>query len=336
MKIIITGGAGFIGLHLIEKLLMLNYEILVIDNFSTSNQNDLKKVELITNKKVNFYNLNIVKTSELTKIFQNFSPNIVVHLAGFKYVNESVTKPILYYENNVSGTISLLRAMENVDCNNILFSSSATVYGIPEYLPYDEKHPKKPTNPYGNTKWIIEKMLMDWCFSDSKRKALSLRYFNPIGAHKSKLIGEKYNENILNIMPSICNVINGKQKELNIYGYDYDTKDGTAERDYIHILDLINAHTRAIEYFKKLNSGFDAFNIGTNKTLSVLQLVRLFEKISCSKIPIKFKQKRVGDLPKFWANPKKAMNKLNWKAQYSHDDMCLDTWNYINEEKSKN
>lgn len=335
MKIVVTGGAGYIGLHIIEKLLTLNHEILVIDNFVTSNQNDLRKVEIITNKKINIFPLDIKKTNHLITILKNFNPNVIIHLAGYKYVSESIKKPIIYYENNVTSTISLLRAMEEVNCNNIIFSSSATVYGIPKYLPYDEEHPKNPTNPYGNSKWMIENILMDWCKGFKNRKALSLRYFNPVGAHKSKLIGEKYKENEFNIMPSICKVIAGKKKQLNIFGNDYDTNDGTAERDYIHILDLTNAHILAIEYLKKINSGYEAFNIGTNKTLSVLQLVQLFEKISGSKIPIKFKPKRKGDLAKFWTNPKKAVSKLKWNPKYSHEEMCLDTWNYINEEKTK-
>ena len=184
MKIIVTGGAGYIGLHIIEKLLDMSHDLFIVDDFSTSEVTEFKKVELITGKSVNYAEININKTEKLVEIFREFNPDLVIHLAGFKFVNESINNPMLYYHNNLTGTVSLLKSMEEAECNNILFSSSATVYGSPEYLPYDENHPKNPINPYGNSKWMIEKMLIDWCNASSSRKAVSLRYFNPVGAHK--------------------------------------------------------------------------------------------------------------------------------------------------------
>lgn len=330
-KILITGGAGFIGCHVILELLKSDFDIYVVDNFSRSSIENLNAIKKLTNRDVKYSKIDIRDYKRLKDVFLKFSPDVVLHLAGFKSVEESTLDPLLYYDNNINTSINLLKVMEEVDCYNLVFSSSATIYGNPKYLPYDEIHPKSPHNPYGETKFIIENMLISWSKINKKRKIVSLRYFNPAGAHKSGLFGEDLFTKTSNLMPSICKVIIGLQDKLNIYGNDYSTNDGTAERDFIHILDLSNAHVRALKYCgKKGSSNFEAFNIGCGKPFSVLKLVRLFEEVSKKKIEINFTKRRKGDLPIFWSNSDFAKKTLNWKPIHSHVDMCKDTWNYLN------
>ena len=333
-NILITGGAGYIGCHVVLELLKFDFNIYIVDNFSRSTIDNLKNIENLTNKKIEFSNVDLRDYKSLKKIFFKFSPEIILHLAGFKSVEESTFNPLLYYDNNINSTLNLLRLMDEFRCENLVFSSSATIYGNPHYLPYDEDHPKFPENPYGETKLFIEKILSSWSKCSKNRKVISLRYFNPVGAHKSGLIGEDLSVKTSNLMPSICKVLLGKQKKLNIYGNNYSTEDGTAERDFIHILDLANAHVCALKFCYDSNyiidKHFEAFNIGYGKSFSVLKLVKLFEEVSKKKININFSEKRSGDLPIFWANSDFAQHKLNWKPTHTYREICEDTWNYLN------
>ena len=271
-------------------------------------------------------NADIRDSSALDKIFNTFSPEAVIHFAGLKAVGESVADPVKYYDVNVSGSISLLTAMSKARCNNIIFSSSATVYGKPEYLPYDEEHPTNPVNPYGRTKLIIENMINDWTKVDLKRKGTILRYFNPVGAHESGQIGEEPIGIPNNLMPFIAQVANGQREYLNIFGNDYETADGTGARDYIHVVDLALAHTSALNQ-NKLNN-FEILNIGVGKSTTVLELVSKFEEISG--VPIKFKYfpRREGDLATFWADSLKAFEIMSWKPERSIKNICEDTWRW--------
>jgi len=244
-----------------------------------------------------------------------------------KAVHESVQDPLRYYKNNVSGSITLLEVMQNFDCQQLVFSSSATVYGEPKYLPYDELHPTSPVNPYGETKLMIEKIISDWCKSKLERAAISLRYFNPVGAHPSGLIGEDPKSIPNNLMPVITKVAAKKIKELKIYGSDYRTKDGTCERDFIHVCDLASAHVAAV---KKLKPGLEVINLGTGVAVSVLQLLETFQRVNDIVIPSKESRRRAGDLPSFWANPQKAYDFLNWKAEISLENICRDGWRWQN------
>ena len=271
MRVLVTGGAGYIGSHTCVELLEAGHEVLVIDNLCNSHEVALERVRRITNCELQFTNADIRDANALDNIFNTFKPEAVIHFAGLKAVSESVADPLLYYDINVGGSISLLAAMSKAGCNNIVFSSSATVYGKPKYLPYDEDHPTNPVNPYGSTKLVVEKIIKDWTIVDNKRKGTILRYFNPVGAHESGQIGEEPIGVPNNLMPYIAQVADGRRKYLNIFGNDYETADGTGARDYIHVVDLANAHISAIN--SKISDNFEVLNIGGGRSSTALELI---------------------------------------------------------------
>ena len=326
MRVLVTGGAGYIGSHTCVELLEAGHEVFVIDNFSNGHVTALDRVRNISNRDLQFINADIRDLGALDKIFNNFKPEAVIHFAGLKAVGESVADPLLYYDVNVRGSISLLMAMSKAECNNIVFSSSATVYGIPEYLPYDEEHPTNPVNPYGRTKLIIENIISDWSKVDERRRGTILRYFNPVGAHESGLIGEEPIGVPNNLMPYIVQVADGRRDYLNIFGNDYDTSDGTGARDYVHVVDLAHAHTRALSQ-NKLNK-FDILNIGAGKSSTVLELLKIFEDTCGVSIKYKYSPRRDGDLDAFWANSSKSFEKMSWKPERNIKKICEDTWRW--------
>ena len=327
MRVLVTGGAGYIGSHTCVELLEAGHEVFVVDNLCNGHESALERVRGITNCELQFINADIRDINALDEIFNNFKPEAVIHFAGLKAVGESVADPLTYYDINVGGSISLLSAMCRAECNNIVFSSSATVYGNPQYLPYDEAHPTNPVNPYGRTKLIVENIIQDWTKVDSKRKGTILRYFNPVGAHESGQIGEEPIGIPNNLMPFIAQVADGRREQLNIFGKDYDTLDGTGARDYIHVVDLAIAHIKALEVQPKLEK-FELINVGSGSGTTVLQLVESFQKISGVNIKYKFVSRREGDLPETWANPDVAFKLLNWKPKYTIDHMCIDAWRW--------
>ena len=326
MKVIVTGGAGYIGSHTCVELLQAGHEVLVIDNLSNGHEAALERVRLITNCELQFINADIRDINALNKIFGTFKPEAVIHFAGLKAVGDSVVDPLKYYEVNVGGSISLLSAMSNVGCENIVFSSSATVYGKPQYLPYDEKHPTNPVNPYGRTKLIIENIINDWTKLDAKRKGTILRYFNPVGAHDSGQIGEEPIGVPNNLMPFIAQVADGRREHLNIFGSDYETIDGTGARDYIHVVDLALAHISALNQ-NKLNK-FDILNIGGGKGTTVFELLKIFEEVCGVSIKYKYLPRRDGDLAAFWADSSKSFEKMSWKPKRNIKNICEDTWRW--------
>jgi UDP-glucose 4-epimerase len=326
MRVLVTGGAGYIGSHTCVELLKAGHEVFVIDNLSNGHETALERVRIITNCELQFTNADIRDTIALDKIFNNFKPESVIHFAGLKAVGESVTDPLMYYDVNVGGSISLLTAMSKANCSNIVFSSSATVYGKPEYLPYDEKHPTNPVNPYGRTKLIIENIIKDWTKVDAKRKGTILRYFNPVGAHESGQIGEDPIGIPNNLMPYIAQVADGRRDHLNIFGNDYDTPDGTGARDYVHVVDLALVHVSSLS--KKNLDSFEVMNVGRGKSSTVLELLKSFECISDVEIKFKYLPRRNGDLANFWADTAKIFNKTNWKPQRNIEKICEDTWRW--------
>ena len=326
MKVLVTGGAGYIGSHTCVELLEAGHEIFVVDNLSNGHEVALERVRGITNCELQYINADIRDSNALSKIFSTFKPEAVIHFAGLKAVGESVADPLLYYDVNVGGSISLLEAMSKAECNNIIFSSSATVYGVPKYLPYDEEHPTNPVNPYGRTKLIIENIINDWTKVDTKRRGTILRYFNPVGAHESGQIGEEPIGIPNNLMPFIAQVANGQREYLNIFGNDYETADGTGARDYIHVVDLALAHTSALNQ-NKLNN-FEILNIGGGKGTTVFELLKKFEETSAVVIKYKYLPRRNGDLAAFWADSSKAFEKMDWKPERSIKKICEDTWRW--------
>ncbi len=328
MSILVTGGTGYIGSHTVVELLNSNEDVIIVDNLSNSSIDVLDNIKSITNKKPLFYKCDILDKDKLNSIFQNNNIEAVIHFAGLKAVGESVDKPLSYYKNNISGTISLLEVMKKFECKKIVFSSSATVYGDPKTLPIKEDFPLSTTNPYGTTKLFIEQILKDLYISDNSWSISILRYFNPIGAHESSLIGENPNGIPNNLMPYIMQVATKKLEKLNIFGNDYDTIDGTGVRDYIHVVDLSIGHIKALDYIRK-NNKIETFNLGTGTGYSVLQIVENFEKASNLKIKYSFAPRRKGDIAACYADPKKAFEILNWKATRDIKKMCLDSWNFI-------
>ena len=324
MKVLVTGGAGYIGSHTCVELLEADHEVYVVDNLSSGKIEAIERVRTISNKTVRFSKLDIRDNAALNSIFDEFLPEVVIHFAGLKAVGESVAEPLLYYSANVGGSICLLAAMERVNCTKILFSSSATVYGKPHYLPYDEKHPTLPINPYGRSKLMVENLLCDWAAVDNTRRATALRYFNPVGAHSSVLIGEDPCGTPNNLMPYIAQVAIGQRDALNVFGDDYDTTDGTGVRDYIHVKDLALAHVSAMQQQWNLEP-FEAINLGSGKGTSVLELVEVFQVAANVKINLNIASRRDGDLGAAWANPLQAFNKLNWQTTMSISDMRRDT-----------
>ena len=326
MKVLVTGGAGYIGSHTCVELLQAGHEVFVIDNLSNGHEAALDRIRLITNNELQFMNADIRGSNTLDKIFNTFKPDSVIHFAGLKAVGESTADPIKYYDVNVGGSISLLAAMSKAECNNIVFSSSATVYGKPHYLPYDEEHPTNPVNPYGRTKLMIENIIQDWTKVDSKRNGTVLRYFNPVGAHESGQIGEEPIGVPNNLMPYITQVADGRREHLNIFGSDYETTDGTGARDYIHVVDLALAHTSALNKNKRVR--FEVLNIGAGNSTTVLELVSKFEEISGVPIKSKYLPRREGDLAAFWADSSKAFDKISWKPERNIKKICEDTWRW--------
>lgn len=327
MKVFVTGGAGFIGSHACVDLLQANHDVLVYDNLSNSSRKSMNCVKLITNRSLEFVEGDIRDGNLLSKAIADFNPDAVIHFAGLKAVGDSVLDPLSYYEINVQGSVELLKAMNKVRCNVIIFSSSATVYGEAEYLPYDEKHVLNPINPYGQTKWIIEKLLHDWVNSNNHNRAICLRYFNPVGAHESGLIGERPNGTPNNLMPFIAQVAAGQRDELFIFGDDFPTRDGSGERDFVHVSDLSMAHLKALEKIEKLER-FEIFNVGSGRGTTVFELIKAFEIAAGVKIKKKVVSRRVGDTARSWADTSRAKKLLNLQSYKTIQRMCEDTWRW--------
>ncbi len=327
MKVLLTGGAGYIGSHIVVALHNAGYESIIYDNFSTSNGVNLKKIEKIIGKKLHVVKGDIRDKPLLKQTFQLYKINFVIHLAGYKSVNESFTDIYNYYENNFFGTLQLLNVMEECKVNKIIFSSSATVYGLPKELPLKETHNTKPTNPYGMIKLNIENLLRFISIKNTNFQAIILRYFNPVGSHESGLIGDK-NKNLNNLMPVIVKVGEGQIKTLSIFGNDYDTIDGTCVRDYIHIMDVADGHVASLNYFQE-NKRIECFNLGTGKGYSVLEVLSKFEKVNNLSIPYNFSKRRQGDVAISFANVEKIYKNIGWKANYSLEDMCRSSWNFV-------
>lgn len=327
MRVFLTGGAGFIGSHTLLEVLFEAHEVCVYDDFSNSAPEALKRVEQLSNRQFETVTGDILDRAALAKAMAEFRPDVVVHFAGKKAVGESVEKPLMYYENNVVGTISLLQAMDGVGCNRIVFSSSATVYGEPQYLPFDENHPLGPSNPYGQTKLMVENILRDWCQASSTASAVLLRYFNPVGAHDSGKIGEDPNDIPNNLMPFVSQVAVGRLEKLRVFGNDYDTPDGTGVRDYIHVVDLAKAHAAAIRFAEGL-TGCEAVNIGTGQGSSVIEVLEAFEAASGRSVPYQVVNRRAGDVATSYADVQKAHKLLGWQAERDLMDMCASAWKW--------
>ena len=327
MNILVTGGAGYIGSHTCVELLEAGYEVIVADNLSNSKEESLRRVEAITGKRLTFHEVDLLDREALSSIFARSEIRSVIHFAGLKAVGESVSVPLRYYHNNVTGTLILCSVMMEHGVRNMVFSSSATVYGDPEKVPIREDFPLGATNPYGRSKLMIEVILRDLHASDAGWNIALLRYFNPVGAHASGLIGEDPNGMPNNLMPFISQVAVGKLPMLSVFGNDYPTRDGTGVRDYIHVMDLARGHIHAL---KKLEQcpGIVTYNLGTGQGYSVLEMVRAFEKASGRKIPYRIAERRPGDIASCYADPSKAESELGWKAQRGIDDMCRDSWKW--------
>ena len=328
MKILVTGGTGYIGSHTTVELLENNYEVVIIDNLSNSKKEVINKIEAITKKKVKFYQGDVCDKDIMSTIFKENKIDAVIHFAGYKAVGESCEKPLMYYRNNLNSTLTLLEVMNEFNVKKIAFSSSATVYGKPEALPIKEDSKLYTTNPYGSTKLMNENILRDLYNSDNTWSIAILRYFNPIGAHKSGLIGENPNGIPNNLMPYIIKVANKELDCLGIFGSDYDTKDGTGVRDYIHVVDLAKGHIAALKKILSSN-GCNAYNLGTGTGYSVLEIVNTFIKVNNIDVPYKIKERRPGDIDCCYADPSYALKELEWKAELSLEEMCKDAYNYI-------
>ncbi len=328
MKVLLTGGAGYIGSHCAVELLNSGYEVIIADNLVNSSEVAVERIERITGKKVSFYNVNVCRKEELDRVFEENEISSVIHLAGLKAVGESVSVPLRYYRNNLDSTLCLLETMKKYGVKKIVFSSSATVYGEKNEVPYLETMQAGGcSNPYGWTKFMIEQILIDEANSDKDLSVVLLRYFNPIGAHPSGLIGEDPSGIPNNLMPFIAQTAVGKREALTVFGKDYETKDGTCERDYIHVMDLASGHVRAIEYVLA-HDGIEVFNLGTGNPVSVLELISAFEKANNIKLNWHFGPRRAGDLPVTYANADKAREILGWQAVRSVEDMCRDTYRW--------
>jgi len=327
MNILVTGGAGYIGSHTCVELLQAGHKIVVVDNLSNSKKEAITQVEEITGKEIIFYKKDILDKTGIVEVFSNHSFDAVIHFAGLKAVGESVQKPLLYYRNNVSGSISLFEVMREFNVKNIVFSSSATVYGDPHTVPIKEDFPLLPANPYGQTKMAIEQMLKDLYVSDNSWNVVLLRYFNPVGAHESGKIGEDPNGLPNNLFPFISQVAVGKLKELQVFGDDYSTDDGTGVRDYIHVVDLALGHLKALKKITQ-KTVLTIYNLGTGRGYSVLEILRAFEIASGKKIPYKVVDRRVGDIAICFADPSRAKKELGWSANKDIQDMCADAWRW--------
>ncbi|MBR6918221.1 MAG: UDP-glucose 4-epimerase GalE [Clostridia bacterium] len=323
MAILITGGTGFIGSHTVVELIEAGEDLVILDNLSNSKICVLDRIEAITGKRPKFYKADLLDKEECEKVFKENKIESVIHFAGFKAVGESVAKPMMYYHNNLTGTLNLCELMSEYGAKKIVFSSSATVYGLPKSVPISEDFPLSTTNPYGETKLMIERILSDICVSDPEWSVAILRYFNPIGAHPSGLIGEDPRGIPNNLLPYVSKVAAGKLECLSVFGDDYDTPDGTGVRDYIHVVDLAKAHLCALKYARD-HAGIDYFNVGTGTGYSVLEIVRSYEEASGKKVNYKIAPRRPGDIGECYANPEKAYRMLGWKAEKNIKDMCVD------------
>lgn len=327
-KILLAGGAGYIGSHTAVELLESGYDVIIADNYSNSCPESIKRVERITNKSVKAYEVDIKDAAKLEQVFKENQIDAVIHFAGLKAVGESVQKPILYYRNNIDTTLALLECMEKYNVNNIIFSSSATVYGEENPVPYTEEMKRGTcTNPYGWTKVMMEQILEDASKANDKLSVVLLRYFNPIGAHESGIIGEDPQGIPNNLMPYVAQVAVGRREKLTIFGNDYNTPDGTCRRDYIHVTDLAKGHVKAIEYVLE-HDGVEVFNLGTGTPYSVTEIVSTFENVNDIKINHVYGARRAGDLPESYANADMALHVLGWKTEKDLADMCKDTWNW--------
>ncbi|MFI3125847.1 UDP-glucose 4-epimerase GalE [Streptococcus suis] len=327
MSILVTGGAGYIGSHTVVELLKLGKEVVIVDNLSNSSILVLDRIEEITGKRPTFYELDVADKDALRSVFEKESIEAAIHFAGYKAVGESVEKPIMYYENNIMSTLALVKVMAEFGVKKIVFSSSATVYGLNNPSPLVENMPTSATNPYGYTKVMLEQILRDLEVSDKEWSVALLRYFNPIGAHESGLIGEDPAGIPNNLMPFIAQVAVGKRAELSVFGNDYDTVDGTGVRDYIHVVDLALGHIKALEKISD-TTGVYTYNLGSGQGTSVLELVEAFEKVNGVPVPYKIVDRRPGDVATCYANADKALAELNWKTEKTIEDMCRDTWNW--------
>lgn len=331
MKILVTGGAGYIGSHTAVELLNAGHEVVIVDNLYNSSEKAVDRIQELTGKPVAFYKTDILDKEGLERVFEAENVDAVIHFAGLKAVGESVRKPVEYYNNNIAGTLNLIEAMRSHDVKNIIFSSSATVYGDPAQIPITEQCPKGTcTNPYGWTKWMIEQILTDVHTADPEWNVILLRYFNPIGAHESGRIGEDPKGIPNNLLPYVAQVAVGKLKEVGVFGNDYPTPDGTGVRDYIHVVDLANGHVAALEQIKK-DAGLKIYNLGTGKGSSVLDVIHAFEKACGKKIPYSIKPRREGDIATCYAKCDLAKEELGWEAKYNLDDMCASSWKWQSE-----
>lgn len=328
MKVLLTGGAGYIGSHTCVELLERGYDVVIADNYSNSKPEVINRIKEITGKDVVVYPIDVGNSEALTKLFDEQNIDAVIHFAGYKAVGESCQKPLMYYRNNIDSTLTLLEVMEKFDVNKIVFSSSATVYGEDNPIPYVETMPITGcTNPYGWTKLMIEQILRDASNANEKLSAVLLRYFNPIGAHPSGRIGEDPSGIPNNLLPYVAKVATGKLPSLGVFGNDYPTKDGTGVRDYIHVVDLAKGHVAALEYADK-HTGAEAINLGSGNGHSVLDVVNTFSSVNNIPVPYEIKPRRAGDLPEYYANAEKAKKLLNWTAELTLEDMCRDLWNW--------
>ena len=334
MTILVTGGTGYIGSHTCVELIEAGHDVVVFDNLYNSKETALDKVKEITGVRPEFYKADMTVKEELRPIFEENTFDAVIHFAGLKAVGESVAKPLEYYENNLGGTFNLLDLMREYGCKKIIFSSSATVYGVPKSVPITEDFPLSATNPYGRTKLMLEKILTDLTVSDPEWSVVLLRYFNPIGAHESGLIGESPNGIPNNLMPYIMQVAVGKLPELGVFGNDYDTPDGTGVRDYIHVTDLAKGHVAALPKAAG-ETGVHIYNLGTGNGYSVLDIVKAFEAANGVKVPYSIKPRRPGDVAQCYADPKKAREELGWTAKYDLERMCKDSWRFICKETGR-
>ena len=334
MSILVTGGAGYIGSHTVVELLNAGEEIIIVDNFVNSKPEVLDKIKKITGKNFKFYEVDLLDKENLKTVFEENNIEAVIHFAGLKAVGESVSKPLMYYHNNITGTLILLKLMQEYQCKKIVFSSSATVYGVPKTVPIKEDFPLSTTNPYGSTKLMIEQILKDVCAADNEFTAILLRYFNPIGAHETGEIGENPNGIPNNLMPYINKVAFGELEVLNVFGNDYETKDGTGVRDYIHVVDLSMGHLKALEKARNI-TGAHAYNLGTGNGYSVLEIVKAFENANGVKVNYRIAPRRPGDIAECYADPSKAKKELGWEAKKDLNQMCKDSWNFIQKNKNQ-
>ena len=327
MRVLVTGGAGYIGSHTMIEVLAADHDVMVVDNFANSAPEALTRVARLSNRSFGTAEANIGDAARMTEICRDFRPEAVLHFAGLKAVGESIDIPLTYYRENVVATINLLQVLDAVDCRHIVFSSSATVYGMPQYLPCDENHPLDAINPYGRTKQMIEMIIADWAAAATGRSAMLLRYFNPVGAHVSGQIGEDPLGRPNNLMPLIARVAGGRLPHVDIFGDDYDTPDGTGVRDYIHVTDLARGHVRALEHVA-VHDGVEAVNLGTGRGYSVKEVIAAFEAASGLTIPARIAPRRAGDSDASYASTDKAKSLLGWQAEHGLAEMCADTWRW--------